>query len=274
MPSLDNANRRILAILPPPFEWISIPAGKVTLISDENWEKNYIPENSPQTFDVPAFAIAKYIVTNAQYRKFIEAGGYTQRHWWTDVGWDAREKGDKEWDSTSRSWKPTGKAWTQPHYWTGPKWNGDILPVIGVSWYEAIAFCNWLSKATQYKIMLPTEQQWQRAVQGDDGCYEPLDKHLPRAKHFNLKNPENTNETMPVRESIRGVDMSDELYEWCLTAFETGSNDIHGTEMRVLRGGDGYFDPVGKFHLDFREGDHPNEQGGTNCGFRIALALE
>jgi formylglycine-generating enzyme required for sulfatase activity len=40
-----------------------------------------------------------------------------------------------------------------------------------VSWYEAVAFCQWLSEATGEKIMLPTEAQWQYAAQGMTGAY-------------------------------------------------------------------------------------------------------
>jgi formylglycine-generating enzyme required for sulfatase activity len=42
-------------------------------------------------------------------------------------------------------------------------------PVVGVSWFEAVAFCRWLREVTDDEtVVLPTEQQWQRAAQGDD----------------------------------------------------------------------------------------------------------
>src|SRR5690606_32128020 len=129
-------------------------------------EGGYVPEGG-QTFDVPAFAIAKYPITNAQYAKFIAAGGYNQRKWWTDAGWQARELG-LTWDG-----KPTGKAWTQPRFWQDSEWNGAEFPVVGVSWYESVAFCLWLSEASSENIALPTEQQWQFAAQGSDGRVYP-----------------------------------------------------------------------------------------------------
>ncbi|MCE7891253.1 MAG: formylglycine-generating enzyme family protein, partial [Sorangiineae bacterium PRO1] len=43
----------------------------------------------------------------------------------------------------------------------------------GISWYEAMAFCTWLSKKAGENILLPTEPQWQRAAQGDDGRLYP-----------------------------------------------------------------------------------------------------
>jgi hypothetical protein len=134
-----------LDLMPKPFDWIDIPAGKVTLEAG-----GYAPKGG-QTFDVPAFTIAKYPLTNAQFAMFIKGKGYEQRQWWTEDGWKMREE----------------QAWTEPRYWQDEKWRQVEYPVVGVSWYEAVAFCKWLSDVTDETIMLPTEQQWQRAAQGD-----------------------------------------------------------------------------------------------------------
>ncbi|HRF95413.1 MAG TPA: SUMF1/EgtB/PvdO family nonheme iron enzyme, partial [Aggregatilineales bacterium] len=63
--------------------------------------------------------------------------------------------------------------WTQPLYWDDEKWNGADYPVVGVSWYEAIAYCRWLSDATGEMITLPTEQAWQYVAEGDEGREYP-----------------------------------------------------------------------------------------------------
>jgi hypothetical protein len=130
-------------ILPAPFAWVNIPAGTVKLIT----------ERGSQTFSVPAFAIARYPVTNAQYTRFVDARGYETQRWWTDAGWQARKE----------------ESWTEPRFWRDTKWNGMEYPVVGVSWFEAVAFCRWLREVTDDEtVVLPTEQQWQRAAQGDD----------------------------------------------------------------------------------------------------------
>src|SRR5262245_46676929 len=77
---------RIEDVLPQPFAWIDIPVGKVELSAG-----GYVPKGG-QVFDVPAFTIAKYPTTNAQFAKFIEAGGYTQDKWWTPEGWQVRDQ--------------------------------------------------------------------------------------------------------------------------------------------------------------------------------------
>ena len=85
----------IPSILPPPFAWIDIPAGEVTLRYDwEGWRGGiYLGSDQLETFHVPAFSIAKYPVTNAQFARFVKAGGYDQQQWWTDSGWEAKQAG-------------------------------------------------------------------------------------------------------------------------------------------------------------------------------------
>ncbi len=214
---------KVVEILPRPFEWIDIPAGKVTL------EKGgYL--NVSLTYNAPAFTIAKYPITNAQFAKFIEAGGYNQKRWWTNAGWTQRES-DK---------------WTQPRYWTDAKWNGAEHPVVGVSWYEAIAFCRWLTEVIGGQsvgtITLPTEQQWQRAAQGDQGLMYPWGNDFNAAR-CNTSESE-IGKTTPITQyagkgdSPFGVtDMVGNVWEWCLTDYYSGAIELEGTDRRCLRGG-------------------------------------
>ncbi|MBZ0294493.1 MAG: formylglycine-generating enzyme family protein, partial [Anaerolineae bacterium] len=213
-------------ILPPPFEWIHIPAGKVTLEAG-----GYVPKGG-QTFDVPMFYIAKYPVTNAQYAKFIKAGGYNNRQWWTDAGWKQKES----------------QNWAEPRFWRDKKWNGEDYPVVGVSWYESLAFSNWLSAAVgatdrlPQKITLPTEQQWQRAAQGDDRRKYPWGRQWDVSRCNTEES--NINRTTPVQQyEGKGdgpygvVDMAGNAWEWCMTNWEDGSIDPTGNLWCVRRGG-------------------------------------
>ncbi len=214
---------RSLDLLPAPFAWIDIPAGKVKLEAG-----GYLKADT--TFDVPAFSIARYPVTNAQFAKFVEADGYYERQWWTEDGWKVRAR----------------EGWAEPRFWTDSAWNGADQPVVGVSWYEAVAFCKWLSATTGERIMLPTEGQWQRAAQGDDGRAYPWGDEWDGARCNNSAGSNNRKVTTPVTQyegkqkgdSFFGVtDMAGNVWEWCLTAYETGSESLEGTDRRVLRGG-------------------------------------
>jgi formylglycine-generating enzyme required for sulfatase activity len=234
------------AILPPPFEWIEIPSGSVTI--------------QLKTETIPTFHIAKYPITNAQYSRFIEAGGYTQKKWWTEAGWSQREE----------------DAWTEPRFWTDSKWNGIGQPVVGVSWYEAVAFCQWLSDMTSENVILPTEQQWQRAAQGDDDRIYPWGNDWDCKRCNNSVTPCKSIQTTPVRQYegkgdsfFKVVDMAGNVWEWCRTADYTGSQVLNGTDVRVLRGGS-WNNAVNDYsRCDLRYRNVPY-YGYIDMGFRVS----
>ena len=101
--------------------------------------------------------IGRYPVTVSQYQAFVEAGGYENDTWWTD----------------------TGLAWMKDKEITGIRGFGEPYslpnhPVVGVSWYEAVAYCNWLEAylkekkliPTNMRILLPSEAEWEKAARG------------------------------------------------------------------------------------------------------------
>jgi formylglycine-generating enzyme required for sulfatase activity len=222
-------------ILPAPFAWVEIP------------KKGY--------------SIAKYPVTNAQFAKFIEAGGYKKEQWWTKQGWETRQK----------------EKWTEPRYWTDKKWNGAEQPVVGVSWYEAVAFCLWLSDVTNEKIMLPTEDQWQYAVQGDDGRDYPWGKKWNGDLCNNNVDSKGIRKTTPVTQyegkgdsPFGVVDMAGNVWEWCLTDYNEKTNDVNSNaNRRVLRGGSWYGLNADGFRCDYRSWFYPFSRN-YNWGFRAS----
>lgn len=248
----------VIDLMPDPFDWIKIPGGQVTLVTEKGWAKNYIAEGSSQTFKVSAFEIAKYPVTNAQYAKFIEARGYSTQKWWTEAAWQQKQKDN----------------WTEPRFWQDSERNGDLQPVVGVSWYEAIAFCHWLSAETGENIMLPTEQQWQRAAQGDDGRNYPWGEDWDSLKCQNSVDSK-PGKTSPVTlyvgkgdSPFNVVDMAGNVWEWCLTEYESGLNDMNGTNVCVLRGGSWLNSSSDIFRCDFRNWGNPYD-GFYDGGFRV-----
>jgi formylglycine-generating enzyme required for sulfatase activity len=58
---------------------------------------------------------------------------------------------------------------TQPEYWLQPQWHGGNRPIVGVSWYEAQAYCAWLSAKSRREYRLPAEEEWERAARHTDG---------------------------------------------------------------------------------------------------------
>lgn len=231
---------------PVPLQWIDVTAGTVKLITDQAEKHSYV--KSEMTFSIPAFTIAKYPVTNAHFAKFIDAGGYNNQRWWTQAGWEALENGwDYEGNDDDGEWLPTGISWKYPYLWKERLSNGLNHPVVGVSWYEAVAYCNWMSYDTGKIINLPTDQQWQRAAQGDDGRIYPWGNNWSQFRcNHNVggKGDQESNTTPVTTYELQGkspfgvVDLAGNVWEWCLTDDETGNNDIHtDARLRVLRGG-------------------------------------
>ncbi len=244
-----------LDLMPKPFDWIEIPAGKITLGGIEGANGGYITKAT--SFDIDAFAIAKYPLTNAQYKKFIKADGYNQPKWWTKEGWQVRKM----------------KDWIVPHYWTDEKWNKPNYPLVGVSWYEAIAFCLWLSEVCNETIILPTDQQWQRAAQGDTEWIYPYGTQFDKTR-CNFTNKGTTEVTSyegkPKGDSPFGVvDMSGNIWEWCLTKYEMNNNHFDGEDVRVLRGGSPRYQNTDYLRSDYRHWYAPVIRS-FDVGFRIA----
>ncbi len=265
--NLPQAEHRVRAskvyeILPPPFDWIEIPSGVVDLVLNDD-PKITLDRNHTRGIQVQSFAIGKYPITNAQFNRFLLAGGYTNREFWTREGWNA----------------PKYPKWQNPDIWQNVPLHYPNHPVVGVSWYEAIAFCNWLKSLSGEIVMLPTEQQWQKAAQGDDKRLYPWSNEWDCKRCNNSVSPCKNDDTTPVTQyagrdkgdSIFGVsDMVGNVWEWCRNTYYTGTLALDGTEARVLRGGSHYGDRIHDFRVDFRTGQDPDYRG--KMGFRLALA--
>lgn len=149
-------------------ELVRIPAGTFWMGSSEvqiqwlaneydlarKWvEKGSFDRKRPQhRVTLDDYWIGHYPVTVGQYRVFVEAYGYGDRRFWAAAGWSWRENR------------------LHPDYWDDKAWAGDMrLPVVGVSWYEAGAYCRWLSEETGCGYRLPTEAGWEKAARGTDG---------------------------------------------------------------------------------------------------------
>ncbi len=117
-----------------------------------------------RTIEQP-FAIARYPLTVAQYGLFMADGGYEEPRYWggaESVGW--------QWRLTDHHVERRGEGpVTQPEYWQQPRWHGRNRPIVGVSWYEAQAYCAWLAEKSGRAYRLPTEEEWERAARHTDG---------------------------------------------------------------------------------------------------------
>jgi formylglycine-generating enzyme required for sulfatase activity len=242
----EPARSRIQVVTPPPpepepllsvlrlekagIEMILIPAGEFLMGSpeDEGQER----EHPQHTLHLPDYYIARTPVTNAQFTPFIEDDGYRRREFWTGSGWQTKEKEGRK----------------QPRYWRDKKWNGPDQPVVGVSWYEALAYARWAGST------LPSEAEWEKAASWDPQTgqkrrYPWGDEWDPEKCNSSEKGPGRTTPVggySPAGDSSYGVtDMAGNVWEWCRTRWgydypydpDDGREDLEAGGRRVVRGG-------------------------------------
>ena len=247
---------------------VDVPASEFMMGSEA-----YDDEKPIHRVLLDAYRIGKYPVTNAQYRRFVDDGGYTEK-WrvcWTDDGWKWRAQESIE----------------QPRFWNDLDQNIANHPVNGVSWYEAVAYCNWLTKTDlQGRVFrLPTEAEWEKSARGTVARRFPWGSEFDSTK----ANTSESNESKVGRTSAVGLfprgaspysalDMSGNVREWCLSEYRAypykandGRESLEGTKWRVLRGGS-FVDVSGDARCAVRGVDLPDYRGNS-IGFRVAQSV-
>jgi formylglycine-generating enzyme required for sulfatase activity len=215
-------------------ELVKIPAGEFLAGSSEG--EGDADERPQRQVHVDEFFMAKNPVTNAQYARFLKETGH-------------------------------GK----PHYWSEKRLNKPNQPVVGVTWHDAQAYCEWAS------LRLPTEAEWEKAARGTDGRQYPWGNEPSDERRCNFGN--NVGATTEVGSYPEGaspygcLDMAGNVWEWCQTKWRNSydapeDSSPGGRDRRVLRGGAWYSDADG-VRCAYRYGDDPDNRGGY-FGFRCA----
>ncbi len=145
------------------------------------------------------------------------------------------------------------QTYRQPGEWNNPRFNAPTQPVVGISWYEAGAYCAWLSRETGQHFGLPSEAQWEAAAAGPKGRRYPWGKEDDK-----LSNPPRANtdqwhlrQTSPVGLFRAGAtpetglyDMGGNVWEWTSSLGQKypildGDSRDHPeqTGSRIIRGG-------------------------------------
>ena len=230
------------------MEMVTIPDGEFFMGSKDGPED----EKPQRQVYLDAFEIAKYPLTNLQYKAFLEANPDHEApgHW------------------NDRTF-PVGKA---------------NHPVVNISWFDAQAYVTWLSRETGKPYRLPTEAEWEKAARGTDGRIYPWEGEFDPSKC----NTDNTVEdTTPVGIYPAGagpygaMDMAGNVWEWCADWFaedyykQADNRNPTGPEKgeyRVLRGGS-WVNHRGSARGAGRDGAPPGSRSGSGVGVRCSRTL-
>ncbi|NJN68169.1 MAG: formylglycine-generating enzyme family protein [Chloroflexaceae bacterium] len=192
--------------LPPAM--VKIKGGTFVIGKEKKWtifgEKADFEGNPVK---VAAFEIARYPITNAQYELFMDDDGYNPTRPW--------------WDEAGRAWLKKEPV-KEPRHW-GDKRPGIARadhPVAGVSWYEAVAFCRWLTRKMndRYIYRLPTEAEWEYAARRNTGRRFPWGNKEPDHERANYN--DNYRGTTAVGSFPKGAtpdgiyDLAGNVWEW------------------------------------------------------------
>ena len=218
------------------------------------------------------YRLSRYPVTVAQYQTFVAAGGYED-----DRSAEATQR-------LGRWWTPDGLKWKRENDITGPADYDPIFqtpnhPRVGVSWYEATAFCAWLAEKLQLDIRLPHEAEWEQAARWnrqtgkvDDRLYPWGGKEEPDLAHRCNMDKTGIGHTSAVglfpsgKADCGALDLSGNVWEWCENWYDKA--EIY----RVLRGGSWSGNLPEALRCAFRVLDRPSPRS-QGVGFRCVLGL-
>jgi formylglycine-generating enzyme required for sulfatase activity len=193
------------------------------------------------------FFLGRHEVTNAEYKAFVDAGGYRQRRFWDSIVVKARAV---PWEQAmalfvDRTGRPGPSTWEGGDY---PEGQGDF-PVSGVSWYEADAYARFVGRE------LPTAHHWQQALANS------MFPWLLPASNFGGKGPRRVTESRAMSD-YGAFDMTGNVRDWTSTAIG---------DQRIILGGswnDAYY------IAGTTDTSAPAEDRSASNGIRLAMTQD
>lgn len=244
------------------YEPVMIYIGEGPFLMGGRDGKDTPPHETPQKeISIPAYRIGKYPVMNSEYELFIRETGKLVA---SSMGWDGQRV-------------PSGFG---------------RHPVAGVTFYDALAYCRWLTGKTGHNYMIPNEAQWEKACRGASGGLYPWGDEYDPAR-CNLGKSGLAMVDAYIAQNDYGLfDLVGNVRQWTCSLWgeksitpdqnfaypwqEGQRNDptANGLIRRVLRGAS-YTDNAKRLRCSARSGHLPTDAGspGAGNGFRVVMAI-
>ncbi len=244
-PGRPVARREVLHEPRTKIRFLWVPGGTFEMGGEERYDGKPV-----HRVTMSPFYLAETSVSNRQYGEFLEG---------------------------------TGRA--EPKYWRDRRFSDPDQPVVGVSWHDAVAFCEWLSPLLGHEVQLPSEAQWEFAARGTDGRTYPWGEEDPDSSRacFEEGQPARLGSFPSGRGPFGHLDLAGNVWEWCRDVWnEEAYAERAGAEVidpvvtagdqdfRVLRGG-GWSSPAGHLRAAYRSRNLAAHRWYGD-GFRVSAA--
>jgi sulfatase modifying factor 1 len=223
------------------IEAVLIP-GEAFVMGDDEGRAD---ERPAHRVTVSAFRMAVLPVTNEEYAAFLAATGHEA-----------------------------------PRFWENGGFNRPRQPVVGVSWHDAVAYCDWLSEVLGVRVRLPTEAEWEKAARGGvDGGKYPWGHTSFDGSGGRFRQDAPWEVGGSPANGYGLIDMGFNVHEWCADWYDAGyyavspESDPRGPaagERRASRGG-AWRHSV-KVSRCAARSSLPPDYRYNDYGFRVALA--
>ena len=248
----DDAQLGFVEIPAGPFSMGADPTTDAQAFENERWSAS----SARGTVGLPAYLIARYEVTVAQFATFAAATGSPA-------------------DAQALEAPPDH-------------------PVANVSWPDALAYCRWLDTGLReapqtppalaerlqagWQVTLPSEAQWEKAARGTDGRRYPWGEEMRRDRANPQSGTAAPAGSIPCPECPYGLrDMSGNVWEWTRSPYQPypfddgdDGDDLDADALWIMRGGS-FTDPARNLRTTTRGGADPGARRPF-IGFRIALS--
>lgn len=267
---------RLFASFP---EFVYIPGGSF-LFGDQ------FNPREPHYVWLTGFFLYPFEVTNAEFREFlIDTEGYTNDANWTDEG--------KQWKASHVS---QVSALLKENSASFRRFGQSDQPVTWINWFEANAFCKWLTKKIgggRWLFDLPNEAEWEKAARGPDG----FDYALANTLSDNEVTLYNWKKNLDANVIVVGIQESQKIYqpnrfglyhmtgnvvEWTRSIHrpfnrehpfsDDDRNKDNTAGLRVARGGSWYSASIAYLYIPYRDAFQP-EHSTQDIGFRIVARI-